>query len=760
VKTTNEQLFDRYVQRQIHLKQYADGLSDEAGKLLKGTEDDVTKALLFYGSKLEGEPLSSTKARELRKAMKGEISESRAGAWAAIGALMAADLKTLAVDEAAFAMKALDDSLPMDIAMAVPKKSELNTLTTQTPFQGKTISEHVSHMQAQDANVIADRTTLALEQDNTPTALVLSVMGTVALLRRDGVVRRARNWADAVIGTGVTSTAYQARSAFAAENALYIKQEYFRATLDAVTTPKCQATDGKIFDIGKGLHPPLHYDCVTGDTLVSAGTKITGVSKRWHDGEVVVITTALGNRLTCTPNHPVLTSRGFIEAGLLDVGGNVISRVSSKGVLGGDVNHKHVPALAEEIASSFFRSGKMRTSEVPMTAHDFHGDGKGSKVAIVSSDRFLHNAIYAALLKGLSQANLIVRYHVRRICCAILACCGYFFSLLLRLYRSTAGIVSSFGLMKALGFRHLRPLERFRFGLSSPLYSSAVDYVDNDGPSSRVSLFKRLDAFTRHVASNNFTFGDIGSGLRASNNADAVSLHKISNDFWGDAKLSGKLAQGCFATAVLIKNSVLLVRRKVCSNMFNASLLDNSSNLIGADRKLASNILAGGSGLVQSDDVVAISRENFSGHVYNFETIEGCYDADGIVTHNCRSVRAPFIDPNISERGFDPSTEKTLVKEYSNGVITSRDSLPYGQKGDYDAWARKRRREMIGTVPSEVTYGEWLLNQSKDFQDEVLGIERAKLFRRGKIPLSKFVNRQGRYLTLDQLRAKGYDVAN
>lgn len=59
--------------------------------------------------------------------------------------------------------------------------------------------------------------------------------------------------------------------------------------------------------------------------------------------------------------------------------------------------------------------------------------------------------------------------------------------------------------------------------------------------------------------------------------------------------------------------------------------------------------------------------------------------------------------------------------------------------------------DRVGRVPAETTYGQWLARQPRDFQDDVLGPERAEMFRRGTT-LDRFVDHSGRTLTLDELR--------
>lgn len=68
-------------------------------------------------------------------------------------------------------------------------------------------------------------------------------------------------------------------------------------------------------------------------------------------------------------------------------------------------------------------------------------------------------------------------------------------------------------------------------------------------------------------------------------------------------------------------------------------------------------------------------------------------------------------------------------------------------RGVRDKWAA----ENIGQVPAKTTYQQWLSKQPAGFQEDVLGKAKAKLFREGKMPLDKFVDRRGKPLTLAEL---------
>ena len=75
-------------------------------------------------------------------------------------------------------------------------------------------------------------------------------------------------------------------------------------------------------------------------------------------------------------------------------------------------------------------------------------------------------------------------------------------------------------------------------------------------------------------------------------------------------------------------------------------------------------------------------------------------------------------------------------------------------KEQYRIQALGERASKFGPVDNRTTYGGWLRQQSKEFQDDVLGPKRAALFRSGKVSIDRFTDDLGRTLTLDELRAR------
>jgi len=64
------------------------------------------------------------------------------------------------------------------------------------------------------------------------------------------------------------------------------------------------------------------------------------------------------------------------------------------------------------------------------------------------------------------------------------------------------------------------------------------------------------------------------------------------------------------------------------------------------------------------------------------------------------------------------------------------------------------RASVFGPVPASTDYDTFLRKQSKEFQEDVLGVERARLYRAGKEPVGKFIDRSGKFYTLKELKTR------
>lgn len=130
---------------------------------------------------------------------------------------------------------------------------------------------------------------------------------------------------------------------------------------------------------------------------------------------------------------------------------------------------------------------------------------------------------------------------------------------------------------------------------------------------------------------------------------------------------------------------------------------------------------------------------------------------------SCRSVMISIFDTdNIA----DSLPERATVRDARTRRRREIDFRAQARERAGGRWRRLTERERrsrirnirrewaaanVGRVPADVNYNDWLKRQSQQFQEEVLGVTKARLFREGRVTLDQFVDRRGNELTLAQL---------
>jgi len=178
--------------------------------------------------------------------------------------------------------------------------------------------------------------------------------------------------------------------------------------LDGTEAPMGQSFESALLDESV-LTPPAHPNCLPGDAAVAAES-IAAASVRRYDGDLVVIRTAAGHRLACTPNHPILGTGGWLPARSFHIGDHVVgARLGERMPSLIDPDHEHRPAAIEQVARALEESRVATALPVPISSEDFHGDGKGSEVAVVWADGLLRQDLESAISQHASQLDLASR---------------------------------------------------------------------------------------------------------------------------------------------------------------------------------------------------------------------------------------------------------------------------------------------------------------------------------------------------------------
>lgn len=133
------------------------------------------------------------------------------------------------------------------------------------------------------------------------------------------------------------------------------------------------------------MAPPAGYQCFLPDNALAG--KFTGASKAFYSGKAIVLQTAMGNRISITINHPVLTRSGWKRAGEVGKGDDLVCyngdvdlfRAFNDRMPSGinpttrEVDDKDMPAIPKNIFDTLAVSGVSSISSDGRPL-DFHGE--------------------------------------------------------------------------------------------------------------------------------------------------------------------------------------------------------------------------------------------------------------------------------------------------------------------------------------------------------------------------------------------------
>lgn len=342
----------------------------------------------------------------------------------------------------------------------------------------------------------------------------------------------------------------------------------------------------------------FHDGCVVGSTYVSGPDAHVGY-RRYFEGEVVTLITAAGHELTITPNHPVLTDRGWVRAGLLDETHELVSAVSpDRNVVGGP-HEDHVPSRIENLVRALGMMSDAAGLSVPGAAEQFHGDGFDSVVDVVARYDLLGRERDAAFIKPMAELD----FH-------------------------WGSRPNAFGGATCAGHRNLEAL-------------LGGDFAPTHGSVGGAYLLETL----------------LGGELRGSGHSGVGSVAAFDSGFIEPS------IHHAARDAVLLRESVDAVagavllddpRRRVYGpggsvdvpRKFNPPELDSRAETLRVFAEFGADLRERLAGSVHLDRLVDKRVGQFAGHVFNLSTSEGWYSANSITVSNCDCEVVPVYDEN------------------------------------------------------------------------------------------------------------------
>lgn len=363
-----------------------------------------------------------------------------------------------------------------------------------------------------------------------------------------------------------------------------------------------------------GDHPGLEVMCLPGTAHVANLGEVAKAFCRRHHGPICVIRTDAGPAARCTPNHPVLTGRGWIPAQDVQVGDDVWQALPDQADLLHPDEHRVQPT-----AHDYFCALRMAgaSAVVPAVGCEFHGDALvDEQIEVVTLDW----SLTAHGKPGRLQEAAKLLLERADVCLPDSPRARYLHPLFERLLSSSARSVRGFSKALALlcgGVGH--PLEHrgaARAWLDTPALQLVCDGCALDAEALRQAF-------------------DTLAAQKVSHHPRAVDLFRVVRWAVHDpAKVRGH-ASSAERLAEIVRMDVQDLRHGHDPAVLREKPLRVVEKLICVD--------SGSAG---------------GGHVYNFETRHGWYTTEGLVVHNCRCAALPILDED-DEQEPQPETSTT-----------------------------------------------------------------------------------------------------
>lgn len=354
----------------------------------------------------------------------------------------------------------------------------------------------------------------------------------------------------------------------------------------------CIVAADRIYSVDK-FKRELHAHCVPAGTEVAA-EGVLAVTRRSYTGQLVVLLTASGQEMTITPNHPVLTSKGWVPAGLVREGDDVVRHLVGHGVAGRGPQEGDGPPLIEEVWRTAAMGSSLHLGRVPLAAEDFHGDGADSEVDVVAPYRYLPPMGDVSFGEPAGESAFVCRHGLR----PLLTSESLFDQLLLGGWLAAESGVGCGDDVAALG--NGGPVVAAKVGLSaSTAFDSGLGEDPLDGASADAVLVSE---------------GELGDSVQVG----------------GDDFLGGQVVAPT-------------------ATRFDPPGLYDSEESRLAYAQLGCDLLDRLAGDVELDRVVEQRFIDGTHEVFNLHTVEGWYSANNCIVSNCHCEMIPI------EKGIDPA---------------------------------------------------------------------------------------------------------
>jgi SPP1 gp7 family putative phage head morphogenesis protein len=412
---------------------------------------------------------------------------------------------------------------------------------------------------------------------------------------------------------------------------------------DERVRPAHRVRDGKRYKWTSSPTPGQEVNCLPGESHVSVPGEVRKAYRRPFQGRLTVLRTESGVTVRCTPNHPVLTRRGWIAAQDVEVGEDVWeAQKRDLPLLEADV--EGVKPTIEQVFRALSVIGVVHA--VTTVGGDFHGDAAvDQQVDVVTADWSLPLHGETSRLQDLCKLFL----ERAAVCLPVMPgerdLFAGFLGMGLPPYGSVRGFCKALAFLRA-GAAHAH---EHRAALAAWLDTPALEFVANGLARDPQALVDGLRTLASQVRRNEGIAVDLFRVVRfavhdaAQISSNTPTAERLAEAVRADSK---RLGDG---SDTPVKPQQLLGAIEELRSEPVASICDDSarSEVRAEAASIDAKLLSDEANVVQLAKkplrVVEKFSTEFSGHVYNLETSQGWYTTQGIAVHNCRCAAIPVI---------------------------------------------------------------------------------------------------------------------
>lgn len=266
------------------------------------------------------------------------------------------------------------------------------------------------------------------------------------------------------------STGFRMRKFWSTSGLSNVRDSHLQAEADSMGGIEMnEAFSNGLMYPGDPNGPPEEViNCYLPDTEIK--TIAVGAQKSFYSGNVIAIKTRMGKRLTITPNHHIVTEKGFVRAKDINVGDNLFCHTENihfnRRMFGFGNNKYNKITFADEIFQTF--ASIFRTKRFPIRHLDFDGDGRfmnGNVDVIDANIKLLRNIVsffknikYFRFKKTYTETFLIKRFSSLNLSFD-------------RMFFKPRSFMGFLNLAFSLCGIHFRPFQPLRFGITSDMDS-------------------------------------------------------------------------------------------------------------------------------------------------------------------------------------------------------------------------------------------------------------------------------------------------